>query len=340
MRIYALLFIALVVIFKLNAQDKQRFEKIFEKETSGESSNPFGKFRNAKNLSYYPDTLPSWFFNPVAHVSGYFAIGISDPDMQWAEAKEQAILRAKALALLQEWCKIQYFRDIYTDAREVQKYTTINERFDSYFKLTSNKKVADNMFSVVDTHFTRYNEYVALIRYSPSEARDEPLYPLVTNATIFFVSASFDGAEDNQAEFEMVNYRQDSNQTFEGAEFTHREKGQKFLILSKYRGNWVEFPVFPYSYATPDAMDRSQVLVSYSGLWSITVRQLLYSLMINTQPYSVRLKNIDQQYSSGLNRLAREIASFESSLKINGIKFVNDTLKFDINLEGQSNSMW
>lgn len=334
--------IILLINIGINAytQDKERFQKIFEKETSGELETS-KRFKNVTRLSYYPDTLPAWFFNPMQHTGGYYAIGVSDPDMVLDKAKEQAVLRAKSLALLNEECKIQYFKDIYTDAKEVQRYTNLNERFDIYFKLTAKRKVADAMFAVLDTHVTRYNEYVALVKYNPQQtSASDTLYPLMANASAFFVSASYDGAEDNQAEYEMKNYVLAPDQKVFGAEFLFREKGNKFLSISSFNGERLEYPAFPYSYTSPDATSRNQVLVTYNGLWSLLSRQMLFTLMLNTQPYSVKLKNVDQQYRSGVSRLAREIASFSSALEINGIKFVNDTLKFDLSIKGQTNSMW
>lgn len=322
-------------------QDKQKFEKIFEKETSGQVAGST-KFQNIKQLSYYPDTLPAWFFQPGILGSGYYAVGISDPDMTWEEAKQQAILRAKTLAVWQERCKIQYFKDIYTDAREVQRYTTLNERFDIYFKLSAGIKVTQNMFAVVDTHFTRFNEYIVALRYFPTSnfQQSDTLSPFISFASVFYVSASFDGTEENQAEYDVKNFIQTPGLSTQGFEFVYREKGTKFMSVSSVNGKPVEYPAYPYSYTLPGASNRKQVLVSYNGLWSIVIRELLNTVMLNTQPLSVRLKNIDQKYTSGINRLAREIASFDSQLRINGIKFDNDSLKFDLKLEGQLNSMW
>ncbi|GEM_PF-355865 len=334
--------LVLVVAISINAyaQDKERFQKVLEKETSNEQESQ-NSFKNVKRLSYYPDTMPAWFFNPLQQGTGYLALGVSDPDMLPEDAKKQAILRAKSLALLNEECTIQYFKDIYTDAKEVQRYTNLNERFDIYFKLSAQRKVSDAMFAVLDTHFTRYNEYVVMVRYDPQLVfSPDTLYPLIANASVFFVSASFNGAEDNQAEFEMKNYLFAPDQKITGSEFLFREKGNKFLSVSNFDGVDMEYPAFPYSYIMPNDSARNQVLVTYNGLWSILLRQMLFTIMLNTQPYGVKLKNVNQQYSNGTVRLAREIASFTSTLQINGIKFDNDTLKFDLNLKGQMNSMW
>ncbi|QKG80774.1 hypothetical protein [Tenuifilum thalassicum] len=335
-----LLVVSFLVSYSLSAQDKERFEKIFEKETSNDNS-PYKKFKNVKKFSFYPDTLPAWFFEPKLFAGNYYAIGVSDPDMELSQAKELAILRAKSMALLAEECNVQYFKDIYTSAEEVQRYTNLKERFDIYFKLTAKRKVAESMFEVLDTHFTKYNEYAVLVSYNPKNvSENDTLYPMLTNATAFFVQASFDDIEENQGEYEGKNYVAFPNENVQASEFLFREKGSRFLSISRYNGETLEFPAYSYTYAMPGASSRKQVLVTFNGLWSLLSRQLLVSLILNVQPYSIKLKNVNQENDKGIVRLAREIASFDSQLEINGINFVNDTLKFDLNLKGQQNSIW
>jgi hypothetical protein len=78
-------------------QNKQTFEQTFEMETApGAMGNSNKKFKNVSNLSYYPDTLPSWFFTPrKPRHRLYIHLGISDPDMELAEAKKLALYRPR-----------------------------------------------------------------------------------------------------------------------------------------------------------------------------------------------------------------------------------------------------
>lgn len=102
------------------AQNQQDFNKVFEKETADKSiAQNKGKFKNIEILSYYPDTLPNWFFSIPNSGSEIYAIGISDPDMEQSKAKELAILRAKSNALLFRMLKYS-ISEIYTHQHRKQ----------------------------------------------------------------------------------------------------------------------------------------------------------------------------------------------------------------------------
>jgi len=321
------------------AQDWNKFEGLFVQDTAQKFKGTSNcAFKNISTLSYYPDTLPEWFFNPPELYQGVVGLGISDPDMSMEKAKEQAYLRAKSMALLNSNARIQYYRDIYSSANEMGRYTNLRQRFDTYFKISSLAMVCNAMFEVVDTHFTRYNEYVVLLSYNPANHLDDSLYKLASVGSAFLVEATFDDVIDQQAEYELQcneTYRDDSTAC---SHFLYREKGNRFLTSSFMNDVEVGYPMFPYSYVSPQDSARQHPFISYSGLWSNYMRQLVNYLTLNAQQSSIKLKSMDDQYSTKLTNLSREIASFRASLNINGIKFASDTLKFDLQLtEVESN---
>lgn len=318
----------------LQGQDQQNFKKIFDKETSSESAAPDSvKFRNVEVLSFYPDTLPSWFFTQPASVSDFYAIGISDPDMDSTSAKELAIHRAKANALLFSNARVQYYRDIYSTAQDDGRYAGVRQQFDTYFKISVSSMVSNAMFSVVDTHFTRYNEYIALVKYSPAIVNADSAYNLTVMGTSFFVEASVDDAFEEQAEYEIMSIAQMGQSNSCKAHYLYREKGNRSLSSSSFKEQEVTYPVYAYIYASPQWGSVRHAFTSYNGLWSIYTRQLLRYLTLNSQQSSIKLRNVGEQYSSRLSNLTREIASFTGQLNINGINFDSDTLKFDIQLK-------
>jgi len=341
-------FLALTVIFFLvtnisgSSQNKQQYEKILDKETSPESATSSkGKFKNVKNIGFYPDSLPQWFFQIPEIYSGIVAVGVSDPDMELSLAKEQAIFRAKSMALLYEKATVQYFRDIYSKAIEVEKYTTYRERFDTYFKISAQALISDNLFAVLDTHVTRYNEYVVLLQYSPLDSgtvESDNVYKLKVLGSGLMVEASFDEAIDNQAEYEFCCTIPDSATSI-NADFIFREKGLRFLTSSEYNGSKIDYPVYPYKYVSNASTSVTSLpLTSYSGLWSVCTRQLIRYLSLNAQNSSIKLKNMNDDFQEEAVNLTREIASFYARLKINGIKFDNDTLKMDIELKDKQST--
>jgi len=330
-----ILLISLLVQNKLLvAQNQQNFNKVFDKETAGvKASANSGKFKNVKMLSYYPDTLPTWFFTIPASGTELYAIGVSDPDMEIEKAKELAIIRAKSNALLFSNAKIQYFRDIYTSAQEDGRYTNLRQRFDTYFKISASSAVNNEMFAVVDTHITRYNEYMVLLKYMPALSSATDAINITAVGTTLLIEASVDDAFEDQAEYEMMSIYKPNQEGQSKAHYLYREKGSRFLSYSAYNEQENDYPVYVYTYASPSWTTPRHPFTSYNGLWSIYTRQLLNYLTLNSQQNSIKLKNLGEQYSSELTTLTREIASFTAKLSINGINFDSDTLKLDIQVE-------
>ncbi|MGE0077485.1 MAG: hypothetical protein AB7S48_06470 [Bacteroidales bacterium] len=317
------------------AQNQQNLNKVFENEANAKKSakKNNGKFKNVETLSYYPDTLPSWFFTLPVNGVEYYAMGISDPDMEVSKAKELAIIRAKSNALLFSNAKVQYYRDIYTSAEESGRYTNLRQRFDTYFKISASSMMSNEMFAVVDTHFTRYNEYMVLLKYTPNLTAFSDTFNLTAVGTTLFIEASVDDAFEQQAEYEMMSICQPNQCEQQKAHYLYREKGSRFLSYSAFGGDENDYPVYVYTYASPFWTTARHAFTSYNGLWSIYTRQLLNYLTLNSQQSSVKLKNMGEQYSSELSSLTREIASFTAKLNINGINFDSDTLKLDIQVE-------
>ena len=111
---------AVSVIDAYSQQSKLLYE--IERQNTVEAKAP--KFMHIARLSYYPDSLPGWFFNPpLSSGDVFYAIGVSDPDMTKDSANMQALERAKGMIAFQVDSKIQYFRDIYNIERVSGRYT-------------------------------------------------------------------------------------------------------------------------------------------------------------------------------------------------------------------------
>lgn len=315
-------------------QNKQTFEQTFEKETSTRAMGNSKKFKNVRNLSYYPDTLPSWFFNPPqTSASAIYAVGISDPDMELAEAKKLALYRAKVMAGLYSKSKMQYFRDVYTSEEKAGRYTDYRQRFDTYFKISTWSMIDDELFALVDTHFTRYNEYVALVKYTPRGQPDMGSQQFTAVGTVLYIEAQVEDAFEVQAEYELQSSIKQANSNPMVGHYLYREKGNKFLSNSQFMGALIDYPVYIYRYASPAWKENVKPLVSYNGLWSIFARQLLRDLTLTTEQSKIKVKNLGQQYSPETTNLSREVASTISSFFINGIEFANDSVKMDITVQ-------
>lgn len=321
-----------IISGNLNGQDKENFEKIFLKETQGTKDYSSAKFKNIAKFSYYPDTLPSWFFTPPAStLSCIYAVGISDPDMEPAKAKQMAIHRAKAMVGLYLNAKMQYFRDVYTSEKESKGYTNYRQRFDTYFKISSLSKIDDASFAVIDSHLTRYNESMILLKYSP-ESLKEVNNILTVVGTVLYIEAQVDDAFEVQAEYELLSALRQPESQAQLAHYLYREKGNKFLSNSEFLNNTNEFPVYIYKYASPNWEKNTPPLVSYNGLWSKFTRELLRNLTLTTEQTKIRIKNLGEKYNPAMSNLSRETVSYLAQLKLNGIVFERDSMKLNLSV--------
>lgn len=333
-------FIIAFISSNLKAQEKDNFEKIFLKETEGSNPNVSSKFKNITKFSYYPDTLPSWFFTPPqSTLDCIYAVGISDPDMEPAKAKDQAIHRAKAMTGIYLGTKMQYYRDVYTSNKESGHYTDYRQRYETYFKIFSKAKVDDASFAVLDSHLTRYNESMILLKYAPNYVTNDSLSNLISIlGTVLYVEAQVGEAFEVQAEYELQSALKLLKDSLQTAHYLYREKGNKFLSNSEYLNQVVEFPVYIYKYASPNWDKNTPPLVSYNGLWSKFTRELLRNLTLATEKNKVHIKNMGQKYNPENANLSREIASYLARLKLNGIEFERDTMKIDISVNEDNSS--
>ncbi|PKP38115.1 MAG: hypothetical protein CVT98_05380 [Bacteroidetes bacterium HGW-Bacteroidetes-15] len=330
--------LAFFVFFQsnINGQSKEEFEQIFLKETQeSESGSKYGRFKNIANLSYYPDTLPSWFFNPPHPSSDFvYSIGISDPDLTPNEAAFQAFHRAKTMAILYNKVQIQYFRDVYSVEYTEGSRKKYGQRFDTYFKLSSSGFADSSCFKVVNYHFTRYNEAIVLVLYTPLDptkaSMNTDLISMV--GTALYIEAQIGDAFEPQGEYEFVSVIRPPKAPIQSSQFTYREKGNRFLSISEFAGKNHDFPLYTYKYSNPVWAHNTEPLVSYNGLWSIYSKRLLRQLTLETEQSSVKIRTLEEQYSPQMRNLSREVAIKTAKMHINGIEFGRDSIGFEIQL--------
>lgn len=342
MRVCFLLFIAVFfqsiftqqLVAQTLDQSKHQFEKVFEKETQLNKITGYGKFKNIERLSFYPDTLPSWFFKmPKSTATAVYAIGISDPDLTPKDAAFQALHRAKSLAVLYDKALIQYYRDVYTLDNESGGYKSYGQRFDTYFKLSSTTRADSNCFEVVQTYCTRYNEAVVLVRFNPSVADvSSKCDQITTVGTALYIEAQIGDVFESQAEYDFFTNHKTHLGVDISSHFTYREKGKRFLSVSNFLGNTFDYPIYNYKYSNPSWAKNTDPLISFNGLWSIYSKKFLQQLTLETQETSVYIKNLDESYASETRNLIREVAIKKAQLQINGIEFGVDSIVFDLHI--------
>ncbi len=332
-----LVFLFFLVSLSGFGQTEKDFERIFEKETQAKESGKYGseRFKNVTQLSFYPDTLPTWFFSLPASSSGkVYALGISDPDLTVEEASAQALHRAKSMAILFEKAKIQFFRDVYTTEQVDGRYTTYRQRFDTYFKISAAVYANDENFSIVNQHLTRYNEAIVLISYTPLANISEKATQMLSSVgTVLFIEAQVGDAFEPQAEYELLSAHKKVGELPQNGRFLYREKGNRFLSMSEFLDVEYSFPLYNYKYCSPLWPANTMPLICYSGLWSYYTREMLKYLTISTEQAKIKIRTLGSTKTSDNANLSREIAIMNAKVHLIGIDFGVDSIGFNINLQ-------
>jgi hypothetical protein len=311
------------------------FRNVFEKETKSKpDSYAFGNFKNIGYLSFFPDTLPAWFFNPPQNdLHRVYAVGISDPDLKPEEAFSQALYRAKTLAVLFNTSRVEYFRDVFTSAAEGDRYRGYRQRFDTYFRISASQMADSLQFTVLDQHLTRYNESIVLLAYTPATTTGAKFSRISAMASMLYIEAQVGDAFEPQSSYDLVSEIQHSGMDSEKAAFNATRKGNREQTTSIYLENEIRFPLFVYRYSNPVWESYTKPMVCHSGLWGIYIRQMLEHITLTTEQTNLQMRSINQQSEPQATDLAREISAKNMRINLIGLDIAPSGINFNIRLD-------
>jgi hypothetical protein len=330
-----ILFACHTVIY--NQNPSQQFLDVFERETQAIHQNhQFGGFKNVGFLSFFPDTLPGWFFNPPQSTrTTSYAIGISDPDLPQCEAFEQAYIRAKMLAVLFNSSTLSYIRDIFTSSRDGVYQTRYRQRFDTFFRLTATELADSTQFTIVSQHMTRYNEAIVLLSFTPSPdniARDK-MFKFSSIASVLYIEAQIGEVFEPQSSYDLKAEVVYPEAKIISTTYNSTNKGDREQTYSTFKDKEIRFPLFVYRYSNPFWQAHTRPLVSHHGLWGMYMRQMLQHITLTTEQETIRLRSLGQQTEPESLDMAREISSKRARINLNSIEFTTDDMIFDMTIE-------
>ncbi len=316
---------------------EQHFRDIFERETSQKrQQSQYGNFRHIKNLSFFPDTLPSWFFRPPqSSPERVYAMGISDPDLSPGEAFQQAYGRAMAMAVLYNTPRIEYFRDMFTSATREVSPQGYRNRFDTFFRISASESADSSQFWLIDQHLTRYNESIVLIGFTPEAKINDPekASRISVTASVLFIEAYIGEVYEPQASFDLASELNFSGQKPQNSGFNYTRKGNRSSTISQHNGKSIHFPMFVYRYSNPSSAPFTRPLVSYHGLWGIFLPQLLEHLTLTTEQTRLNIRTLEEQSEPERQDMTREAAVLSARIRLHTIDFKTHQIVFETSLE-------
>jgi hypothetical protein len=174
-----------------------------------------------------------------------------------------------------------------------------------------------------------------LIRFQPRLSDNSPISDkelLSAVGTVIFIEAQIDEAFEPQAEYELISAIKWPNDQMLTSQFTYISKGNEFLCKSEFFGNQIDFPHYPYKYASAIWPSDAQPMITYTGLWSFITQRLMKQLMQSIEGSSVKVRSVGQQYNPEISNLTREVAIKNAKIILNGIEFGGDDIDFKLDI--------
>ncbi len=286
---------------------------------------------NIARVSYYPDSLPKWFFSPPPSGGDqYYAIGISDPDMPKDSATAQAVERAKGMIALQVDSKIQYFRDIYNIERISGKYTDQGQKYDTYYKISASIPFSTPNFAVIDSHFTRFNEQVLLVKYSlPIVAKSDE--EVDAKVSIVKLEYTMNNVFELQEEYDVNFYQDCKNPEMNVVNnYVYRLRDWRYSFMSHRQSKVHNYPSYTYKYYGLNDYDSTVVFTSYPGLWAGLVRGWMREMTNHAEQGRKFVRSIGDIYLPKSENIVRETARISGCFGFQGLRCIDDKLQVNL----------
>ena len=309
----------------------QQEKLLYEISRQGDPKTYSVRFQHIDQLSYFPDTLPSWFFNPpLSGGDDFYAIGISDPDMTRDSAMAQALQRAKGMLAIEVDTKVQYFRDIYKVELVSGKYATEGQKYDTYYKVASLMPFSESEMAAVDSHFTTFNEQMVLVHYT-LPLRDTTPNTLEAKATVVNLEFTINDVSELQEEY-TVYFFQDCADPARNSEssYNYRLRDWRFNYWSKTKSVVHAYPSYSYNYAGLDAYDSTVVITSYPGLWAAFLRGWMQELTYHAEQGKKLVRSIGDSYDPQSENIIRETSQCQGSFGLQSARIDGDKLQLNL----------
>ncbi len=314
-------------------KDKERYEKNVFDKAFGDNKD---SLNYRKRYDLIPEKLPDWFFPVIQNTTSAEIIGVSDPGMEWKEAKKQAQLRALALYAIINSSTVSNITDDYTNLHEGDGYALYSTKFQD-FVLTKSKIVCDlSAVEVVDTFFTKYNEAIVKIRmnndFQPLSAKDT-IYATGEHLQVF-VERNFKSEKLEFFDF-IINSQTDNDSGSLNLQYSFKQAYRSYEITSFVGQDTIDFEPRTYNYRTEFEFKKDSTDSEFKyfrlnkGLWNAYITGVLSNITWLSKQLSGAVKNSNDFYTLKSEMFVRTVSKNNIFFELQGFKMIENDLYLD-----------
>ncbi|HKL09758.1 MAG TPA: hypothetical protein VJ896_13365 [Bacteroidales bacterium] len=314
-------------------KDKENYEKnVFDKafEEINDSLN------YQKRYDLIPEQLPDWFFPVIQNITPAEVIGVSDPGMEWEEAKKQAELRALALYAIIHSSTVSNITDDYTNLREGEGYALYSTKFQD-FVLTKSKIVCDlSAIEVVDTFFTKYNEAIVKLRMNnalESFSRIDTIHVTGEHLQVF-IERNYKSEKLEFFDF-IINSHTNNDSGSLNLQYSFRKAYRSYEITSFVGPDTIDFEPRTYNYRTELEFKKDSADSEFKyfrlnkGLWNAYITGVLSNITWLSKQLSGAVKNSNDFYTLKSEMFVRTVSKNNIFFELQDFKMIENDLYLD-----------
>src|SRR6056297_3007058 len=314
-------------------QDKRNYEKNVFDKTFGDNNDSLD-YR--KRYDLIPEKLPDWFFPVIQNTTSAEIIGVSDPGMEWKEAKKQAQLRALALYAIIHSSTVSNITDDYTNLHEGAGYALYSTKFQD-FVLTKAKIVCDlSAIEVVDTFFTKYNEAIVKLRMNnalESFSRIDTIHVTGEHLQVF-IERNYKSEKLEFFDF-IINSHTNNDSGSLNLQYSFRKAYRSYEITSFVGPDTIDFEPRTYNYRTELEFKKDSADSEFKyfrlnkGLWNAYITGVLSNNTWLSKQLSGAVKNSNDFYTLKSEMFVRTVSKNNIFFELQDFKMIENDLYLD-----------
>lgn len=267
--------------------------------------------------------LPQWLAD--FQDNGRF-IGISDPGLKLAVAKEQALMRAAFLYALKAGVKVSVVTDYFSFSHKSYEYEFTNDKLITMIRVEGELPVID--WQIGREWETQYGE--AIVEVYPDSVRKGCRGGKISGELMLVSSSDIKERNELRCEWEFTPAYPAVIRKYE---YQLKGPAGNLQVCTAVNNTVLNIPWVGYWYADCGEPLEVEGYGMNHSLWGAQVQSLLYALAMHAYP-EVRLKNLEEDYSGKGSGLKREVIQDRFSIIMTSIGVVDNHLFVDWNITG------
>ncbi len=305
--------------------DYQKFKQTYDKEVVNDTIIP-------QKTILHPASVPDVISNiPLSDSKTIYAVGISDPGMEFESAKKLALFRAKTLIAFTLFPEIAVIIDNYSNEKQENGSSKFTTRYSDFYQLRSVLPFDSTSFNVLKFETTSFQEVVVLMSYTIQNEKSGDY--ILAEANVYQNERQKQKRFYSEGKFKIIGVEKINLLSTFSTSYDVTSLNNSSQIQSTVNQQPIEFPYNNYRYVSDSSENNIKTLGSKLtyGLWKAYSEQFMKKICQLSENTDVEIKQVDDDYNAGKQSLSRELQRSNLNFRLTAVKINDNRLSVEVN---------